>query len=82
MQAHAVVSHAFAKAIPGASVSAALAPYELNVLRSHRFQPRRESEHSERQMAQRNLSRLGYIGMKNGVYSTTPAGKQVIGDVK
>jgi Mn-dependent DtxR family transcriptional regulator len=33
-------------------------------------------------MAQRKLSSLGYIRMKDGAYSITPAGKQIIGDVK
>jgi hypothetical protein len=59
-------------------LSADLTPYEWRVLRSHRHHPRRESELPERQAAQKNLSKLGYIRLEEGVYRITPAGKQVL----
>ena len=59
-------------------MSADLTPYELRVLRSHRQHPRRESELSDRQAAQKRLSKLGYIRLTEGVYRITPAGMQVL----
>jgi hypothetical protein len=62
-------------------LSAELTPYEWRVLRSHTNHPRRESELAERQVAQKKLSRLGYIRLEEGVYRITPAGRQVLDSI-
>jgi len=59
-------------------LSVELTPYELRTLRSHRHRPRRESELPERQAAQKKLSRLGYIELKDGVYRITPEGMRLL----
>jgi ribosomal protein S19E (S16A) len=62
-------------------VSAKLTPYELRVLRSHRRQPLRESELERRRAALLNLSKLGYIELKDGVYRITPAGERALSEL-
>lgn len=63
-------------------MSAGLSPYELVVLRGHKQHPRRQSEVPERKAAQLLLANRGYIELKNGVYRITPAGKQILNEVK
>jgi hypothetical protein len=62
----------------GTPVSADLTPYELRVLRSHQYVPRRESELVERKKAQSKLLRRGYLKLADGVYTITPDGRYVL----
>jgi hypothetical protein len=59
-------------------LSVELTPYEFRTLRSHQHIPRRESEKPERQAAQKKLSQLGYLQLKDGVYRITPEGMRVL----